>query len=126
LFPLDLVRSQYCGPPRPHRSNAARFSKRRALLRTVGSVGEAAAAAPGTLRLLVVVAAMAATGASAFLPVDLTTRLSLKILYSESTETKIFPPFLLPLLALNQYLDAPTLNLGWTIFNLHHVRNAEI
>lgn len=39
LFPLDLVRNQYCGPPRVHdRNRDARLLNRRALCRMAGCV----------------------------------------------------------------------------------------
>lgn len=43
--------------------------------------------------------------------------LSLNILYNESTDTRILPPVRLPLRARNQYLEAPTFNLGGTILD---------
>lgn len=104
LVRFDLVRNQYWGPPRVYRSRAARLLNRRALLRRAGMVG----------------AVDAFAGVFAVVASDLLVRpwLSLKMLQSESTETKIFPPFRLPLLALNQYWDAPTFGLGATIFEL--------
>lgn len=60
---------------------------------------------------------VAAEGAGAATFADDLTWFSLKMLYREFIETNIFPPFLLPPLALNQYLEVPTLTLGWTVFN---------
>jgi hypothetical protein len=62
----------------------------------------------------VIVGGTAAVVLSALLVLAL---FSLNILYNESTDTRILPPVLLPLRARNQYLDAPTFNLGGTILD---------